>query len=99
MTNNINNYRYFSVTVKAGENVVDNIYKQLQQEGFHYPHFKLYFIGFEAYGGMKFTLNGNPMKVPKSGMFVTPYDDNGCLSIESVIFETDATNLDVYCIY
>lgn len=93
------NYRCFSVSAGADENIIPIIYKELQKEGYTSPKFQLHFVGFEAAAGTEFKINKNPMKVPSNGYFISPYDGERYLNIYSLTFDNGCSGLDIYGIY
>lgn len=96
----IPNYRTVTISAGANENIVPLIYEELQKDKYSTPHFVLDFIGFEATAGTTFNINGNPLKVPSNGTFITPYGGDGAsLAIHSVIFNNAISNMDFWIIY
>ena len=92
-------YRCVTVNAEAGENVLDKIYKILNEEdGYFNTRFSVDFIGFEAAAGTTFKLNKIPNKVPSNGYFITPYDGSHYMAINSLTFDNNC-NLDFYIIY
>lgn len=85
-------YRMTTVNVKAGENMIDQLVKDLKEDGYAFASISFPFIGFEALPGTKFYLNEQkkPMLVPSNGNFATPFFGNGgsCL-ISKLVFEED----------
>lgn len=96
----IPNYRTIQITADANENVLPQIYEELKEEGYITPRFTLDFVGFEASEGTAFKINGNPLKVPSSGTFITPYSSEGnFLSIRSLSFDEGCSGLNLWIIY
>ena len=96
----IPNYRTITLTAGANVNVVPMIYKILKAEGYNTSDFLLDFVAFEADAGTQFKINGNPLKVPSSGAFYTPYCGNeNFISINSLSFDEGCNGLDLYIIY
>lgn len=93
------NYRCFTVTADANENVVDKIYKILEEEGYNKNPFELQYVGFYDSVGTEFKINNNPLKVPDNGYFISPYTTERYLSIKTLTFNNGCNNLDIYCIY
>jgi hypothetical protein len=93
------NYRCFTITAKANENVVDKIYKLLKEEGYVNEPFELQFVGFYEAAGTRLKINGNPLKVPDNGYFITPYTTERYLRIKKLTFDRGCSNLDIWCIY
>ena len=81
-------YRMSTVAAAADENVVDIIAKELKEEGYRFSKLKLSFIGFEGTAGTAFYLNDQekPMKIPKSGSFITPFNGERFMNIYSLKF-------------
>lgn len=92
-------YRMSTVSAGADENVVDLIAKELKEEGYRFNKLKLSFIGFEAAAGTAFYLNNQekPIKVPKSGSFITPYNGERYMQIHTLKFAAGFTG-DIYYI-
>ena len=84
-------YRMFSSGASAGDNVVELIKKELEENGSRLPNLNLDFVGFQAEPGTKFFLNdmNNEMKVPETGYFITPYNGEYYLRIKSLVFVED----------
>lgn len=96
----IPNYRTITMTANANENLVPMIYKVLKEEGYKTPEFVLDFVAFEADAGTQFKINGNPLKVPSSGAFYTPYCGEGnFITISSLSFDEGCSSLDLHIIY
>ena len=96
----IPNYRTIAVSGAANENLVPKIYEKLKESGYSTSHFSLDFVGFEITPGITFKINGNPLKVPSTGIFFTPYSDsNNFLQINSLTFDIPVNNLDMWIIY
>lgn len=96
----IPNYRTVSVSAGANENVVPKIYEVLKAEGYTTPFFFLDFVGFEADAGTSFKINNNPLKVPSSGIFYSPFRTTGdYLKINSLTFDSAISNMDLWIIY
>lgn len=96
----IPNYRTITITAAADENIVPKIYEILKAEGYTTPEFALDFVGFEADAGTTFKINGNPLKVPTSGAFFTPYSNgSNYLVVNSLTFDQGCQGLDLWIIY
>lgn len=95
----IPNYRTVTISADANQNIVPLIYNILKEEGYRTAHFTLDFIGFEATAGTSFKINGNPLKVPSTNKFYTPYGDDSFLSIYSVTFDNAINGVDFWVIY
>lgn len=96
----IPNYRTVTVRGAANENLVPKIYEQLQSEGYTTANFVLNFVGFEASEGTSLKINGNPLKVPSTGFFYTPFHDSSdFLKINSLTFDEAINDMDLYVIY
>lgn len=96
----IPNYRTITISAGANENIVSKIYEKLKEEGYRSTNFVLKFVGFEASVGVQFKINGNTLKVPSSGKFISPYSGDGdYLRIHSMSFNTGFSNRDFYIIY
>lgn len=96
----IPNYRTITVSAEAHQNIVPLILAQLKEEGYETRRFTLDFIGFEGAEGETFKVNENPLKVPSTGYFITPYcgGDNH-INIHSFSFDEAITDRDIYVIY
>ncbi len=92
------NYRTFTISAGADENVVDKIYEILQKEGYNNPKFRLQFVGFEAPQGTALKINGNPLKVPSTEYFISPYGEERHMAILKLTFDGGFDG-DIYCIY
>lgn len=93
-------YRTITISAGANENIIPKIYEKLKEEGFQASTFTLRFIGFEASAGVKFKLNGQELKVPSNGKFISPYcGSNDYLPIHNMSFNTSFSNRDFYIIY
>ena len=89
----IPNYTTIRITASANENVVQKIYEELQKTGYHTSNFILDFVGFEMDSGTHFKINGNPLKVPSTGKFYTPYaSSSDFLPIHSLTFDAGVSN-------
>lgn len=96
----IPNYTTVRITANANENVVDKIYEELHKSGYTSIPFNLDFVGFEMTSGTHFKINGNPLKVPSTGIFYSPYaSSSDFLSIHSLTFDTGVSNQDFWIIY
>lgn len=96
----IPNYRTITLTAGANVDLVPLIYKELQKEGYTTPRFTLDFVGFEADEGTSFKINGNPLKVPSSGVFYSPFrTTSDFLKIHSLTFDNGISNLNLWIIY
>lgn len=94
------NYRTVEITANQNENVVPMIYEILKAEGYRTSNFVLDFVGFEASEGTAFKINGNPLKVPSSGTFYSPYcDDKNFLPIKKLSFDEGCSGLNLWIIY
>lgn len=93
------NYRCFTITAKPGENVVDIIYSILKKEGYVNEPFELQFVGFYEVPDTRLKINGNLIKVPRNGYFITPYSIERYLRIKELTFEEGCHSLDIWCIY
>lgn len=93
-------YRMSTVTVAAGKNMIDEIIKDLKEDGYHFASISFPFIGFEAPAGTKFYLNDQkkPMIVPSCGNFTTPFFGNYCCQISKIVFEKAFTGNVYYVI-
>lgn len=96
----IPNYRTVSITANADENVVPIILAELKAEGYATPRFTLDFVGFEGDEGESFKVNGNPLKVPSTGYFITPYcGDDNYIAIHSLTFDEAVSDKNIWIIY
>ena len=96
----IPNYRTVTVTANANENVIPIIYEQLKTGGYNTPDFLLKFVGFESEAGVSFKINDNPLKVPTSGKFYTPYGgESNTMLIKTLTFDNGCSGLDLWIIY
>lgn len=94
------NYRTVTISGAANENLVPKIYEQLKTEGYTTSRFVLDFVGFEADEGTSFKINGNPLKVPSTGTFYSPFNTSGdFLAISSLTFDEAVDDMDLYIIY
>ena len=94
------NYRTISISAEANENVVPKIYELLKAEGYTTPIFVLDFVGFEAAEGTSFKINNNPLKVPSTGRFYSPFRaSNDFLKISSLTFDEAISNMNLWIIY
>lgn len=92
-------YRMINISATKEDNVVDLISKKLNEQGWKNSNLKLHFVGFEAPAGTKFYLNNqkDPIKVPRSGNFISPYDGERYMNIFNLKFESGFTG-DIYYI-
>lgn len=96
----IPNYRTVTISAGANENIIPLIYEQLKENGYNTPTFTLDFIGFEAAEGTSFKINGNPLKVPSTEKFITPYGGDGNkIIIRSVTFDSSISNMNFWIIF
>lgn len=96
----IPNYRTITISAEANENIVPLIYERLKEHGYNTSDFILKFVGFEGEAGIEFKINGNPLKVPLSGKFYTPYGgENNTMLIRSMSFDNGCSGLDLWIIY
>lgn len=93
------NYRTFTLTLEPDENAVDKILEILKEEGYERSPFELEFVGFYETPGFPLKINGNPLKVPRSGYFVTPMGDERFLRIKNLTFDGGCNALDIWCVY
>ena len=82
------NYRMFTASAGATDDVVQLIKKDLESKGEKFPQFALKFIGFEAPAGTRLILNNNDegIAVPSNGKFVTPFNGDKYMFIRSLVF-------------
>lgn len=93
-------YACVNVTAAANEDVLKKIYEYLNSEyGYYNTKFSLRFVGFEASAGTTFKLNEIGNKVPSTGYFVTPYNGEYYMIINSLTFDNGCTGMDFYIIY
>lgn len=73
--------------IPAGENVVTLIKESLKLQGIT-VNCPLKFIGFEGPVATEFYLNGHeePMEIPSSGSFVTPFTGDRYMPVYSLVF-------------
>lgn len=95
----IPNYRTFTLTATAEDDIVKLIYEELKKEGYKNPDFELRFIGFEAAAGTQIIINGNPNKVPSTKYFITPYTGDEYMLIKTVKMPAGCAALDFHVIY
>ena len=95
----IPNYRTFTLTATAEDDIVKLIYEELKKEGYKNPDFKLRFIGFEAAAGTQIVINGSPNKVPSTKYFITPYTGDEYMLIKTVKMPAGCIALDFHVIY
>lgn len=93
------NYRCFTITATEEENVVKKIYSILKEEGYVNEPFELQFVGFYTNPNTRLSINGNPLKVPATGYFITPYTTERYLRIKDLKFDNGCNALDIWCIY
>lgn len=91
-------YRMYSKGAKAGENVVELIWKDLGEQNIKGSK-ALKFVGFEGKKDTAFRINGHKeeTKIPSNGKFITPYSGDYYMSIYSLVF-TDEFEGDIYYI-
>lgn len=96
----IPNYRTVTISAPANTNIVPLIYEQLKQEGYRTSIFNLDFIGFQGEAGSEVYINKNPLKVPSTGDFFTPYNGSSdFIQINSVVFPRAISDMDFWIIY
>lgn len=97
----VGNYRTITLSAGANENLVPRIYELLAEDGnYTTQRFSLDFVGFEADAGTSFKINGNPLKVPSTGKFITPYSgENNHIIIRSLSFDSAISNMDFWVIF
>lgn len=97
----VGNYRTMTLSAEANENLVPKIYKLLTESGnYTTPRFFLDFVGFEANAGTSFKINDNPLKVPSTGKFITPYGgESNHIVIHSLTFDQAISNMDFWVIF
>lgn len=94
------NIRSSVITATADDNIVDIIYKELEESGYHSPNFHLDWIGFEAKKGTEIKINGNSDYVPTCGYYITPYDgENEKMRIYKASFPAGCTDQIIKYIY
>ena len=97
----ISNYRTVTVSGNANENLIPKIREVLETDNvFTKPDFDIDFIGFEAEAGTTFKINHNPLKVPSSGIFYSPYrNKDEHMTIRSLTFDSAVTNMSFWIIF
>lgn len=96
----IPNYTTINVTASANENVLPIIYKELQKTGYHSTRFSLKFVGFMLPADTSFKINNNPLRVPSTGMFYSPFaSSNDYLPISKLSFDEGLDGIDLWIIY
>lgn len=70
-----------------------------KKEGYVNEPFELQFVGFYEVPDTRLKINGNLVKVPRNGYFITPYSIERYLRIKELTFETGCSSLDIWCIY
>ena len=93
-------YACINVTASANEDVIKKIYKILNEEyGVFNTKFSVRFIGFETDPGVAFKLNKIANKVPSTGYFITLYNGEYYITINSLTFDNGCNGIDFYIIY
>lgn len=93
-------YRCVEVSAKPEDNVIDKIYEVIHKEdGYTNTRFQPHFVGFETDEGTSFKLNELKNQVPSCGYFITPYDGENFMIINSLYFDKAIDNLKIWCIY
>lgn len=97
----ISNYRTVTITANAEENIVPKIHEALLADGISVsPDFDLDFVGFEAEAGTTFKINHNPLKVPSSGIFFSPYRTREeHMLIRSIVFDQAINAMNFWIIF
>lgn len=82
-------YRMWKCTANAGENCVPLIKASMKTNDGINSNTPLQFVAFEAASGTKFYLNDSkePMEVPSTGKFITPFDGQRGMKIWSLKFK------------
>lgn len=93
------NYGCFSITAKKDENIVPLVFKEFAGGVPTGAYNKLKFIGFEGPAGTTFKLNGTPNKIPTTGKFITPYEGDRYLTINSLTFDDGCSDFNVWVIF
>lgn len=95
----INTYACYEITASADENIVPMLFEQKGEKPIP-SLMKVRFIGFETDAGTTVKINGVPNKVPSTGKFYTPYqNEDVCMDIYSFSFDEGCTGLDVWVIF
>ena len=93
-------YACVNITAAKDENVIKKIYDYLHSEyGVYNTKFSVRFIGFEAAVGTSFKLNKIANKVPSTGHFISPYNGEYYMVIDSLTFDEGCSGIDFYIIY
>lgn len=93
-------YTCVTVTATKDENIIEKIHKILKErDGLYNTRFSVRFIGFEAEAGTEFILNKSENKVPSSGYFITPYNGQTYMTINSLYFKEGCQLQNFYIIY
>lgn len=94
------NYRCVEIDAKPEDNAIEKIYEKIHEEdGYTNTRFQPHFIGFEADQGKSFKLNGIKNQVPSCGYFITPYDGEKFMTINSLYFDEEVSSFKIWCIY
>lgn len=93
-------YRMFSDGVVAGQDAVALIRESLKAQNIKMSNIPLKMVAFEGAEGTKFYLNGHaePMEIPSTGQFVTPYGGAFYMPIYKLTFEKAFTGNIYYII-
>lgn len=93
-------YRMYSGGASAGQDVVALIKESLKSQNIRTSNAPLKMVAFEGDEGTKFFLNGHaePMEIPSTGQFVTPYNGAYCMPIYKLTFE-EAFSGNIYYIF
>lgn len=95
----LNQYACYQITADANENIIPKLFEQKGENPV--PSLRnVRFIGFEAEAGTSIKLNGLANKVPSTGKFYTPYENEySCMKINSFSFDEGCSNLDIWVIF
>jgi hypothetical protein len=86
-------YTCVTVTATSSEDIIKKIYAILKErDGIFNTKFSLKFLGFEAEEGTEFFLNKSLNSVPSCGYFITPYDGEHYMIINTLYFKEGCSN-------
>lgn len=95
----INTYACYEITADADEDIIPKLFEQKGENPIPSLR-KVRFIGFETTAGTTIKINGQPNKVPSTGKFYTPYqNEQSCMDIYNLSFDEGCTALDIWVIF
>lgn len=93
------NYCCVEIEAKANENIIPKLFEKLTGNIPAKNKQRIFFLGFEAAEGTQLKINGMPNRVPSNGYFITPYNGERFISIQSVSFDKEQTKIKIWFIY